>query len=611
MNNNTFVIFSSINWKEHSQLHHQLTNSLLKEDCQILFIENIGTRTLKFSDFFRIINRIKVRLSGFRGFSKDSDNLIIHSPIFIPLPYNSIAIKINSFLLSKAINKWKSALHINKFSVISFLPTPSVQSTIRKIGPNLSIYYCADDMSRSLKNKNKYQIKDFERVFFQMTDLVFVTSTKLKIYAEQHSNSVHMFPCGVDFDKFSLGAINREIDLPSTLIIGYIGAISSVFDQELIYKMAKSLGSASICLVGPICTNIDRIKSLNNVYFFGSKDHKEIPSYIRGFDVAIIPYIVNDVTSSVYPCKLNEYLATGKPVVSTQFDEIVLFNKNNNNVLMIGSDHDDFISNIKIALDPNSEINNTNIVSHRIAVAAENSWSNRFKNIKNIIESSSQESNKEKINWSGAIRSEFQNNNVRRVAILFFTLYLISFYTPLFPLLGEVLIIRDNAIKSDVIVVISGTGEGGYRNSGYQKRALDSIKYYKDGYADKVLLSSGREQTISEVELMQAFIQNNGVQNSDILILKEYPSSTYDSVLLINKMLDKHDLDSVLLITSPYHSLRFKLIWNKNIEDKIVFFPSVIDTPSNNIEWSIKYDTLKLIVYEYSAIVYNWIKGRI
>jgi len=108
---------------------------------------------------------------------------------------------------------------------------------------------------------------------------------------------------------------------------------------------------------------------------------------------------------------------------------------------------------------------------------------------------------------------------------------------------------------------------------------------------------------------MQLFIQNNGVPASDVYTLKQYPNSTYSNVILVNKLLNKHNIASFMLITSPYHSLRSKLIWQKNIQDKTVTIPEVVDTPNKAIQWGMDYQQVKLIMHEYAAIVHNWLKG--
>ena len=138
------------------------------------------------------------------------------------------------------------------------------------------------------------------------------------------------------------------------------------------------------------------------------------------------------------------------------------------------------------------------------------------------------------------------------------------FYTPLFWFLGDKLVIRNTPEQADAIVVFSGDGESTYINPSYQKRALDSLNYYKKGYAKNILLSSGKEQTFSEVEMLRALLIDNGISNLSIHIFESYPSSTYENVLMVRDYLNEKKFSKILFINAPFHSRRSNLIWKKN-----------------------------------------------
>jgi len=242
MKRSAIIIFSSINWTEHYQLHHQLTQSLLKEGCDVLFVENTGVRSPQIKDFGRIVDRVKARLRSIHGFKDVDTGVTVFTPVFIPYPYNKLSILLNTFLISKSIKGWIKAAKFYEPICISFLPTPTVQGIIKAIEPSLKIYYCADDMSRSLANPGK--LKKYENRFFKDVDLVFTTSHKMYKKALQFSDSVYNVPAGIDSSKFPP---KNALTIPSDIgeiarpIIGYIGAISDVFDKELIIKLANSL----------------------------------------------------------------------------------------------------------------------------------------------------------------------------------------------------------------------------------------------------------------------------------------------------------------------------------------------------------------------------------
>ena len=189
--------------------------------------------------------------------------------------------------------------------------------------------------------------------------------------------------------------------------------------------------------------------------------------------------------------------------------------------------------------------------------------------------------------------------------------YLIIFHTPLFWFMGDQLIVKDALKKTDAIVVFSGDGEADYQNLSYQERALDAIKFYDSGYADKIILSSGREQTIADVEIIKLYLTNKGVPESSIYVLDKYPDSTYKNVVMVNQILDKNDIDSILFLTAPYHSLRSVLLWKSYAPNIHLVVPKMIGSQSEDVKWSMELDNIKVILYEYMAIIYNWLKGRI
>ena len=100
MKNKNIIIFSSIDWTTHWQIHHQLTTSLIKSGNSVLFIENIGVRSPSFKDLNRVKSRIKSRINSTHGFSKEEKRLTVNSPIFIPFPYNKFAVYFNSLIIS-------------------------------------------------------------------------------------------------------------------------------------------------------------------------------------------------------------------------------------------------------------------------------------------------------------------------------------------------------------------------------------------------------------------------------------------------------------------------------------------------------------------------------
>ena len=613
MNNQNVIIFSSIDWSTHWQIHHQLTTSLINSGHKVLFIENIGVRSPELKDISRMKVRIKSRINSTYGFKNIGTDITIHSPLFIPFPYNRLAIYLNSLVISNSIKSFLDRANFDNPIVISFLPTPSIQGIIKRISPSLVVYYCADDMARTLSNPSKLIFS--EKKMFKISDITLSTSHKKYREAELYSESVHFIPAGVDIEKFAFFSKQispKNIALLNKPIIGYIGAISEVFDKQLIIDLANYFSDSSILLVGPVFTDVSMFDKFNNIKLIGLVDHKAIASYIQSFDVALIPYLVNDFTDSVYPCKLNEYLAMGIPVVSSNLEEIRFFENEYQDSVIIAKNSSDFISGVKKILnDPNAK---SNIESEkRVFIANDNIWDKRFQKIISAIDISLERNFNKPVDWKKHLNAFYKQRLIARFKkiIILFIIYLVTFQSPLAWYLGDKLIVRDLPKNADAIVVFSGNGEASYQNTSYQRRALDAVRLYTEGYAPSIYLSSGIAQSISEVKLIKLFLLSKGVPEESIYVLDSYPNSTYQNVLMVKEMLNENNVNSILFITSPYHSRRALLTWKKNAPNLDIISPSVVDTPSSEILWGIGFDRMSIILYEYLAIIHNWIKGRL
>jgi uncharacterized SAM-binding protein YcdF (DUF218 family)/glycosyltransferase involved in cell wall biosynthesis len=614
LKNKNIIIFSSINWSTHWQIHHQLTNSLINSGNRVLFVENTGVRSPTIGDFGRIRERIRVRLDSLHGFRELSDKTIIYSPVFIPFPYNSIAIFLNKLLIGTSLKSWIEKADFVNCIVISFIPTPSIQQIIKDISPSITLYYCADDMARTLSNPTK--MRAFENKMFANSDLTITTSHKIYKRSSLLSKSTHYIPAGVDIDKFVYSLTDELlIDSNSQLnnpIIGYIGALSNVFDINLIVEVANYFPNITIMIIGPPLIDVSIFDKYSNITLLGEIAHDKISGYLNSFDIGLIPYIVNEYTDCVYPCKLNEYLAMGLPIVSTNLYEISLFEEKYPGTVLIGKNTEDFIEKIKNIINNPARKSKAEVIN-RIQIAEENTWKNRFFEINKLIESSLSYKTEKKINWKDNLLDYYSMKRSKWVKklIILLSMYFLIFLSPLAWFAGEQLVIRDTPNKTDAIVVFSGTGKTSYNMASYQARAHDAVKIFKEGFADNIYISSGIAQSVSEVEFIRLFLINKGVPENSIHTLIKNPISTYENVVMINKMLDKDKINSITFITSPYHSLRAELSWKKVAPNLDIITPEVIDTPSKEIKWAIGIDKIKIILYEYLAIIHNWFNGRI
>ncbi|MBW6518669.1 MAG: glycosyltransferase [ANME-2 cluster archaeon] len=210
-----------------------------------------------------------------------------------------------------------------------------------------------------------------------------VTTSSKNLYENALSNGakkVFLVRNAVDIDHFQNQKHNIPFDIKllQKPIIGYVGALYEWFDFELIEKIALKFVASSILLIGPVhpeqLSNISALKKYENIHVIGARSYNDLPNYISQFDVAIIPFKVNDLTNYVNPVKLYEYLASDKTVVSTSLPDIFEYE----DIVYIAQDHDTFIRAIEKALNNNKKRNYVDFLIN-------NTWDKRAETMIDII----------------------------------------------------------------------------------------------------------------------------------------------------------------------------------------------------------------------------------
>ncbi len=185
-------------------------------------------------------------------------------------------------------------------------------------------------------NFNK-KMEDDHQELLREADIVIATAKRLLEKDKNVREDVILCQNGVDYNIFQISKKKEELKYPNDLkplldmkrpIIGYYGAMAPWLDYELIKFAAENRGNYNFVLIGPDYDGLlkSRLKEYNidscvNVFWLGAKNYEEIPIYLAFFDVAIIPFKINNITLSTSPIKLFEYMAGGKPVVTTDLPE--------------------------------------------------------------------------------------------------------------------------------------------------------------------------------------------------------------------------------------------------------------------------------------------------
>jgi UDP-galactopyranose mutase len=204
--------------------------------------------------------------------------------------------------------------------------TPMAIAFSEHLKPLATVYDCMDELSH-FKFAHPELLSN-ERKLFGKADLVFTGGQSLYEAKRDQHERVYAFPSSIDTKHFAQ-ARNVESDPEDQKSIasprlGFCGVIDERMDIEMLGQMADARPDWQFVMIGPIVKIADEdLPRRNNIHYLGGKDYKELPAYIAGWDVAIMPFAINDSTKFISPTKTPEYLAAGKPVVSTPIRDVV------------------------------------------------------------------------------------------------------------------------------------------------------------------------------------------------------------------------------------------------------------------------------------------------
>ena len=376
-NKSGYILCFADDWGRHPSSTQHIMR-VLSRDLKVLWVESLGFRKPGVSkrDLLRIFFKIKNYIQGVKEMEK---NIYVLTPLVIPLHRYGWIRWINQWLLSLILKSYLRKNKVDKF--ILWISHPSAEPMAKRLGESKTVYYCGDEYAEFTSFSRELVMK-LERDLLKKVDLVLVVSERLYQTKKEYNPNIFLIPHGVEFDHFSRYNLTF-MELPADIkyikrpIIGYYGLIRDWIDFELLEKITQKK-DWSLVLIGPTSVDISKIQVKENMHFLGPKNYKDLPLYLQGFDVCIIPYKLTEITINSRPLKLFEYLASGKPVVSTPLPSVLPYR----DVVRIGSTHEEFIQQIEKSLQEKDEF----LKKKRIDLARENSWEKLVeKNLKPLL----------------------------------------------------------------------------------------------------------------------------------------------------------------------------------------------------------------------------------
>lgn len=322
------VAFSSNDWSDIPSSTSQLMTQLARSRT-VLYIDTIGIRTPRLTtrDAQRALGKLRRAFNGARPVGR---NLYVWSPLVIPFHGSGMARRLNARLLSISTRWVMRRLRMRNSIVYAALP--SALDIVKQLPRTTLVYHCIDDY-REFTDAPREAYELMEDRLSQLADLTVVSSSRLLELRRKASRRAVYLPHGVDLDWFEHSLEEEvaldDIDAIPGPIAGFVGRIGDWIDVDLIFRCAQKMPDWSFVVVGPTNIDLSPYSGLPNLFFLGLKPFEQIPHYVKRFKVALLPFVDNEVSASVNPLKLYEYLAVGVPVVSTpaldmtEFAEVV------------------------------------------------------------------------------------------------------------------------------------------------------------------------------------------------------------------------------------------------------------------------------------------------
>lgn len=238
-------------------------------------------------------------------------------------------------------------------------------------GERAIVYDCMDELAQF--RGAPPQLAERERDLLRRADIVFCGGRKMREKRLPLNANTHFYGTGVDCAHFGAArsselAVDPQIAALPGKVLGYFGVIDERIDYDLLAKLAASLPECSIAMVGPPSKSDPATwPRAKNLHWIGRRDYADLPAITKGFAVCLMPFALNEATEYINPTKALEYMATGRPVVSTALNEV---KSNFAGICRIAGTHERFIQHCREELRRPSRLR----IRRGLALCAQNTW---------------------------------------------------------------------------------------------------------------------------------------------------------------------------------------------------------------------------------------------
>lgn len=324
------LCFSSTDWNGKWGSRQQVMQRLAVRGHQVLFVEQMAG----LEHFWKYADLRARRFHQWQeGLRQVEPNLwLISPPPLFPGRYYATGI---AWLNAKIVHHWLKPYlqQLNFTTPLLWFYKPEHAPFIGKFNEQLAIYHCIDEFTVGTSGKKRENIIQLEETLLKKVDLVFANSTLTFQNKKVFNPNTYHIPSGADVTHFAQAdnpaiAIHPAVKTLPHPVLVFIGNIDERIDISLLAALAQVRPQWSLVLVGqehPTAVNLQPLQAFANVHRLGKQPFSVLPNILKGADGCLLPYVQNDAALYRSPLKLYEYLATGKPIISTPHPEVSQF----------------------------------------------------------------------------------------------------------------------------------------------------------------------------------------------------------------------------------------------------------------------------------------------
>jgi glycosyltransferase involved in cell wall biosynthesis len=264
--------------------------------------------------------------------------------------------------------------------------TPMALAFTHHLKPLATVYDCMDELS-AFRGASP-AMAEREAELLKRADVVFTGGQSLYEAKRHQHHNIHPFPSSIDAAHFAQARIIEDEPADQAALphprLGFFGVIDERMDMELLDQLARLRPDWHLIMIGPV-VKVDPadLPRRPNLHYLGSKDYKDLPAYIAGWDVALMPFALNESTRFISPTKTPEYLAAGKPVVSTPVRDVARV-YGEMGLVRIAERPEDFVAAVEAAL--REDISNADRLMRVDELLARTSWDWTWTRMSELIE---------------------------------------------------------------------------------------------------------------------------------------------------------------------------------------------------------------------------------